>query len=460
MGKRRVLLTTKPFPFQEDAVARIEEFAGRSLLAADPGLGKSLMALKWQFKHNKSWPILIICPASLKWNWKNEVRKHFNADSVILEGTNPRRVEIPKRAKIFIINYDILKPWMEFLLSLNLQLVVIDESQYLRNVKTLRTKKTREVCRPCPHILALSGTPLVNRPAELWPTLNILRPDLYPSFWSYARSHCSPVLTHWGWRFDGATDLQTLHRNLLKQLMVRKKKSEVLKDLPEKSRHVVPLPINNYKEYQKAERDFIVWLAQKSRVKADRARKAQTLTRMGYLKRLAGELKVRQVTEWVENFLDDGDGKIVVFGVHKRVLHPLHEHFKGSVLVDGSVTGRDRQKAVERFEHDYHCRVFLGNIQAAGVGINLQFASTVAFAELSWVPGEHLQGEERCYRIGTKSRVSIYYLIGVGTLEERLCRIIQTKQDVISTVLDGSRSANELSVFDELEQELLKQNWR
>ena len=239
--------------------------------------------------------------------------------------------------------------------------------------------------------------------------------------------------------------------------MIRRLKKDVLNDLPNKTRDVVPLDIEKPAEYRKANKDFINWLKEKSVSKALKAAKAEKMVQMGYLKRLAAQLKMKQAIAWVDNFLESSDNKLVIFATHKSVIKKIHERYKDiSVVVDGSVSGKKRKWAVNLFQENKKIRLFIGNIKAAGTGLTLTAASDLAFLELDWVPGTHTQAEDRIHRIGQTEHSNIYYLIAKGTIEEKLCGVIQEKQKVISNVLDGKAKFNQLDVFDLLSKELLK----
>jgi SWI/SNF-related matrix-associated actin-dependent regulator 1 of chromatin subfamily A len=177
---------------------------------------------------------------------------------------------------------------------------------------------------------------------------------------------------------------------------------------------------------------------------------------MGYLKRLAAELKTKAVTDWIDTFLEETEEKLVVFAIHKSIINVLKERYPNSVVVTGSVTGKKRQRAVDKFQRHKGTRLFIGNLQAAGVGLTLTASSTVVFAELGWTPGEHTQGEDRVHRIGQKYPSTCYYLIGVDTIEEKLSRIIQEKQTILSSTLDGGCIEEQLDIFDQLQQEILE----
>ena len=448
---------TKLYKFQKEGVKLLRKFDGRVLLADEMGLGKTIQTLKYLKKNPSALPAVVVCPASLKWVWEYEARRHCGFICAILEGTKPPKKNLVDSHSITIINYEILTHWLPHLEQLNFQTVIIDECHYQKSRTAKRTKAVHKLSKGKPHVIALSGTPLTNRPAELYTTLHLLWPKEYPSFWAFAFRYCKPSRRSWGWEFNGACNLDELHTNLKKLGMVRRLKKDVLNDLPNKTRDVVPLDIEKPAEYRKANKDFINWLKEKSVSKALKAAKAEKMVQMGYLKRLAAQLKMKQAIAWVDNFLESSDNKLVIFATHKSVIKKIHERYKDiSVVVDGSVSGKKRKWAVNLFQENKKIRLFIGNLKAAGTGLTLTAASDLAFLELDWVPGNHTQAEDRIHRIGQTEHSNIYYLIAKGTIEEKLCGVIQEKQKVISNVLDEKAKFNQLDVFDLLSKELLK----
>jgi len=240
-------------------------------------------------------------------------------------------------------------------------------------------------------------------------------------------------------------------------MMIRRLKCNVLDQLPPKSRHIVLVGIKRRGEYEHAIRDFIGWLSNINRAKAKRAKKAEKMVKMGYLLRLVSQLKLHSIYEWIDNFLEDSDGKLVIFGFHTAVLEALHKRYHNiSVLVNGSVSSRKKQHAVDEFQTKKRIRLFIGNVRVAGVGLSLTAANDLAFVELRWTPGDHTQAEDRIHRIGQTDPVSIYYLIARGTVEESLCKLLREKQGILDQVLDGTGKKNDLDIFDRLERELLR----
>ena len=452
-------MATKLYPFQKEGVRQIDEFDGRVLLADEMGLGKTIQALTWLKKHPNIRPVVIVCPAPLKWNWEREAKVHTGLHTEVLNGT-----KVPLRGglascKIIILNYDIIGAWLPWLLKLKPKVVILDEGHFVKNPRAKRSKYCRKLCAKAKHVLILSGTPLTNRPSELWPILHMVRPDLYPndSWPAYAQRYCKPRMTRYGWDFSGATRLPELHGILKKWMMIRRKKRNVLKQLPKKSRHIVPIEIRDRKQYELARKNLIQWVAMNYGMgRARKAKRSEALMRVMYLKRLTAKLKFREVIKWIENFLEETDEKLFVVVIHKVAVRTLKKKFPNSVVVDGSINAKKKQKAIDQFQTNPDTRLLIGNMQAAGVGITLTAASTGIIAEPGWTPGEHLQVEARLDRIGQKKPVNWYWLVAKDTIEERICEIIQKKQVILEAVLDGEDAGRDLQIFDQLISEIQK----
>uniref|UniRef100_A0A6M3LHR6 Putative helicase n=1 Tax=viral metagenome TaxID=1070528 RepID=A0A6M3LHR6_9ZZZZ len=452
------------YGFQNEGVSFIESRKGRVLIGDEMGLGKTAQALIWLKNHPEAYPAVVICPASLKLNWRKEIYMWIGKDvSVkILEGRKPNGIEIAPK-DIVVINYDILGKaeydksikkwitdgWIEKLLN-TVKTVILDEVHYCKNSKTNRTKATKVLAQSTAHVLALSGTPIVNRPMEFFNPINMIRPDVFPSFWRFAEEFCGAIKGYWGWDFTGASNTDKLHKLLTDTIMVRRLKKDVLKDLPPKIRSVVPFEIDNRKDYDAADADIISWIWEnEGSEKAKKASQAETLVAFEKLKQLAVQGKMKAAIEWITDFLESGE-KLVVFATHTATLDLLQKEFKDiSVRFDGGTSQKDRQEAVDQFQNNDSIRLFLGNVKAAGIGITLTAASNVVFIELPWSPGEASQAEDRTHRIGQVDSVSIWYLIAQNTIEETIAAILSNKQKTLDAVLDG-RETEKGSVLSEL----------
>lgn len=446
-------MKTKLRNYQKQAVKEIQHFKGRALLADEMGLGKTLEALKWlQINPNKR-PVIVVCPAFLKWVWKTEARQHLKMHTKILDGQTPA-TKPDHKYQIFIINYEVLQYWIDWLKQLMPQVLILDECHYIKNLRAKRTKAIYKL-KHIPHIVALGGTPLLSRPAELWPTIHLIRPLTFNSLWKFRWRYCKPTHTPWGWQYKGAANLKELHYKLTKTMMIRRRKKDVLGELPEKIRQTIPFDIE-LNEYKKAEYQFIQWLTERGKTKAQKAKRAEQLVQMGYLRRLAAQAKLPTVIHWIDNFLDETDSKLVLYCIHRAVIKRLTDVYHGECVgIDGNSTSKQRQWAVNTFQNSKSARLFIGQIKAAGLGITLTAASSLAFIEMAWTPSIHAQAEDRIHRIGQKTAAMIYYLIAKDTIEEKLCKIIQKKQAIVSATLNGKHKVDKLDIFTELQKALL-----
>lgn len=451
---------TNLYPYQQDGVRLIEHFNGRVLLADEMGLGKTIQALEYLRRHPELRPAVVIAPANVKWVWEREARIHCNMSVLVGHGRKPPKKLLSKKGLVLVINYEIAAAWKDFLRDqINPQILICDEVHMIKSYQAKRTKAVRAIAKKVRHILALSGTPLTNRPKELYTTLRMLWPKAFPAFMPYAHQYCDARLLPWGWNFDGAKNLKELHKKLTLLGMIRRRKKDVLHDLPAKRRLVVPMPITNRADYQEAAADVVAWLRKHSVVKAQRAESAKKLVQMAALKRLAAEGKLAAVFNWIDSFLEESDGKLVVYAHHLSVVRPLHERYhKTAVVISGDNTPRKRSLAVDSFQNQPKIRLFIGN-RAAVEGITLTAASTLAFAEMWFTPGLHTQAEDRIHRIGQTQATSIYYLVAKDTIEESLCQILQRKQQILTEVLDGKEMERDnMNVYDLLTKVLMKGN--
>ena len=443
---------TKLRPFQIEGVQQIYHFKGRTLLADEMGLGKTIQALYWVKKIPKRRPVVIVTPASVKYVWQSEAALHFGMRTEVLEGHHrgERTQLIPE--EIIIVNYDILRSWLPSLMKAKPQCVILDECHYIKNPSAMRTKAALKLAKKASSVLGLSGTPLTNRPIELWTILKAIKPDLFPSREEYAWRYCKPRWTRWGWLYDGAVRMPELHAILRRSCMIRRLKKDVLAELPNKTRCMVPFKLKSYEEYDQAENDFLLWLRRISPQRAVRAKRAEALAKMGYLIRLAARLKLVWTERWIEEFYESHPGeKLVALTCWTFVIDHLKQKFGNrAVIIDGRVTGRKREETRRCFQSNRRVDLLLGNWRAAGVGITLTAASNAAALDLPWTPGDLLQGEDRIHRIGQKKKVMIHYLMALDTIEEKQVTILKKKTKILDAILDGKKYTGQLNMFDEL----------
>lgn len=454
-------------PYQKAGIAFCRGRAG-TLLADEMGLGKTIQAIGAINDDPTIVRVLVIAPATLKINWARELSKWLVrklsvgiADSKVWPSTD-----------IVIVNYDVLTKWPKKL-EFYWDLVVIDEAQYIKNPRSIRTKavignrskKDGEVTSgiPAKRKIALTGTPILNRPIEAWPILTWLAPREWPSMWQYARRYCNAHNNGWGWDLSGASNLEELQHRLRTTVMIRRLKADVLTDLPPKRRQVIELPADGTadlvarqnREWDAGEAAIIalrsaVELAKVSDDQEGYKQAVQALrdgmrARFEAGAKIAHEValaKVPYVIEHVRDLVEAGT-KVLLFAHHLDVIAAYHAAFLNSVVVTGEVGYAERQEAVDRFQKDPTANPFIGGIHAAGVGLTLTASSHVVFAELDWVPGNLSQAEDRAHRIRQRESVLVQHLVLEGSLDARMAKTLIDKQDVIDRALDRKTARQE-----------------
>lgn len=449
-----------PYPFQRAGIlyARRTE---RTFIADQMGLGKTIQALG-TLVAAEAYPALVVCPASLKLNWAREALRALHGRTIqILNGKPPADGYY---ADLIIVNYDVLNRHLDGLKAARLQAVILDESHYIKNPKAQRTTAAMEIGKTARIRLCLTGTPVTNRPAELPSQLQFLgRLGEFGGRWKFLTRYCGAYHNGWGWQTGGATHLEELNDRLRSSCYIRRTKDQVLTELPPKQRASVPLAIDNRAEYTEAERELVRYLADRAAndaafaasiahlpedarrhaiaerrlSAAEKARAAEALVRISTLKLLAARGKLAAAVEWITDFLDEGEEKLVVFAHHKEVIDGLVAAFPGTPTITGATPIDARQAAVDRFQTDPDCRLIALNLQAGGVGLTLTAARSVAFLELGWNPAVHDQAEDRCHRIGQRDSVTAYYLLGLDTIDEEIGGLIEGKRDIVDRTTDG-----------------------
>lgn len=469
------------YPFQKRGVEFIEEKNGRALIADEMGLGKTVQSLSWLKLHPELRPVLIIC-TNIKVQWQQETFKWLNEPSTILNGKKPYDIA---ETNIVIINYDILHDWINALRLIDFKVLIFDEAHKIKNNSAKRTKAFKRIAKNISKVIALTGTPIENKPVEIFNIVHTINPFIFPNFMDFAKKYCGAEKGRFGWDFSGATNLKELNLILKNSIMIRRKKKDVLKDLPPKQIVKVVVEIDNIEVYKTAENKFITYLRDKynqqtdetfiaelknfaKRYKIDvsevltekeiqilkqekfkKVISAPILAQIEILKQLAVNGKMKQVIDWIKNFLESGE-KLVVFTYHKKTIEILTKHFPDiSVKVDGSVSSTNRNIAVNEFQNNPKIKLFFGNLKAASESITLTAASNVAMVEYPWTPGNLMQAADRVHRITQTKQVTIWNIVAINTIEERIINLLKKKEIIINTAIDGEHSINQ-SILSEL----------
>jgi len=410
--------------YQIDAMRFLKWRKGKALIGDEMGTGKTCMALSWAKLNNFKRPLLIIVPATIKLQWRREFRQWYSKSKSIeiLYGQKP--YELSKN-KCYIINWDIITYWQKELKEIKFDYIIGDEIQYISNPKSLRSKAFKKIAKPIPNIVELSGTPIKSKPVQFYSALKLLNPEMFKNHWAYLNRYCEPKSNGFGMTFNGATNIEELHE-LVSSVMIRREKKDILKDLPAKIKVVVPLDGTNQSEYK---------------TKSEEVGGLGSLNRDSFesLKYSAFESKKNAVIKWITDFIDSGQ-KLVVFAYHRMVVDYLFETFKKqAVRVYGGSSKKERDESITRFIDDKKVSLFIGNILAAGVGVDglQKVCSNSCFVEFAKTPADHLQAEDRLHRLGQKDSVSAYYLIAPDTIDEELMETLDEGYKVLEGVLNG-----------------------
>jgi SWI/SNF-related matrix-associated actin-dependent regulator 1 of chromatin subfamily A len=417
----------------------------------------------------KSSCTIVVCPASLRLNWEREIEnwgaalfpksRNIHNSKTIVVRNGKTKIE---RCAFIIISYEQATSRVLELAGLMPDTIVVDESHYIKNRTARRTKAIVALCRLAKNCLLLSGTPMLNRPIELWCQLEALKFSL-GSYWEYAKRYCGAFQGKFGWDVSGASNLGELNQKLLNNVMIRKRKADVLTELPEKRKCKISVGGLGKSPNGKAlydlclkalkKSDFSValameWLRKQNNIAADCVFSAYS--------ELAA-LKADTASEIMLQLLESGN-PLVVFAHHKTMIHVLCKALSEKGIPFSSITGdtalEDRQRCVDDFQTGkIKCCVL--SITAASTGLTLTAASDMLITELPFAPGIALQAEDRIHRIGQKESVMIRYLCADNTLDDGLWRIINTKNRIANQTLDGIRSSD----FDASTESVLGGYW-
>lgn len=445
-------------PFQK---AGIEYALKRSstLIADEMGLGKTVEAIGVINADESIKQVLVICPASLKLNWRRELERWLVRMMPIQVVSATDTKLLP--ADILILNYDILHKHAAALALRQFDLAIVDECHFAKNKKSRRSKQTYAAAKVARRSIWMTGTPIVNRPSELLPILEAIGGDVMARTgggFKYLRRYCNGQQTKWGWDFSGAAHLDELQRILRETCMVRRLKRDVLTELPAKRRQVVEFSANGnagvvareaaaVAEHQ--ERIEVLKAAVKAAKESDnqegyaaavealREGERVMFSEISRLRHETALAKIPEVLAHLETVIGEGESKVVLFAWHHDLIDQVAAALgDAAVVLTGDTPLVARQAAVDRFQTDPTCQVFIGSITAAGVGLTLTASSHVIFAELDWVPGNMSQAEDRCHRIGQTQSVLVQHLVLEGSLDATMARTLIAKQEVIDKALD------------------------
>ena len=439
----------KPLEHQKTAIIKLLENK-KYILADDQGLGKTTATIIAAIESGAK-KTLIVCPASLKINWMREFKMYTDKSIYICESD-----KFESGHDIYIINYDILSNFHSIKLkgkaaqkndyendvqkdhirNEGFDLMILDEAHAAKNNQAIRSKLINDIGKKMERIWLLTGTPVTSRPIDYFNLLSLVESPVAKNWKAYAIRYCGGYQFNSGgrkiWNVRGATNLEEL-KDRTSKLVLRRLKSEVL-DLPEKI--ITPIFLNlNSSEYNKMMEEYHEWQENSKKEKPTLSIK---LSKLAAVRQLIANEKIRHTKELIDTTLDE-DKKVIVFCNFTESLNAIYDSYKKiAVKLDGSMNKLSRQQSVDEFQNNDKIKVFVGNIKAAGVGLTLTSAETVIFNDLSFVPAEHAQAEDRAYRYGQKNTVVVYYPVFENTIEMTIYDILENKKKVISTIMGDS----------------------
>lgn len=425
-------------PYQVEAVDFLLKSNGRAILADDIGLGKTPMTLAYLKLAKVRRRIMVVCPASMTYQWQDEFQKWLGWKSLILIGG---KATIPAEDGVVILSYAVARMRVDECKAWEPVVVIADEAHYLKDRTTKQSKAVVAISRKAQHVLPLSGTPFKNRVAELWSMLNLVDKDAWPEYYQFVRRYCdgwsqSPIITN---------EPELIER--LKDIMIRRTKEQLGDQLPKINRIKIRLSFsgNELSEYWEASRDLINWLDDNGR-DISGALYAEALVRISVLRQLMGKAKAPIAIDWADDFLRQSDRKLIIFAVHKEVVALISEALKkwGVVTITGTVKQAQRADAKRSFQEGQERVILIST--AGGEGINLFAASDVLFAERCWTPADEEQIEGRSHRTGQQRNVTSWYLVGPD-IDEWMDELIEAKRTIFRRIVGASdvrTSINEL----------------
>lgn len=447
----------KLMPFQKKGLDFLLKTNGNALLADEMGLGKTIQTLAFIATAQNTLPVVIVSPLVTLRNWKREIKKFISLQNEEGKKIEPRaglirkgKQRVLKELDFYIINYELVAKRIDDLTMIHPRTIVLDEAHNLRNTNTQKFKSVNELTR-IPSVnyrLGLSGTPIYNRGSEIWGIVDVIKKGLLGSKEDFLKTYCY----NYGDKYMVSEDKQKVLAEILNQhLMLRRKKIDVLKDLPEKNRFQQQIRIDERYYRQEIDKMFSAIEEQKDIVNnsiGDERKQNLFQLNASYVKairqerQVAGISKAPYIVDYIKELMEL-DEKIVVFihhhSVHEILMRGLYDY--NPLQIIGGQSDNQRQENIDLFQNDEDRKLIICGIRAGSLGINLTAGSYVIFGELDWSPPIHKQAEDRLHRIGQKKKVFAHYLIGESTMDEKIANTLTDKTLEIDAVI-GDKTEN------------------
>lgn len=446
---------------------------GNHINGSSVGTGKSLCSVLYT-EMLDLFPCMVVCPASVKSGWLREW-KETNPNrrvSIISTSSPPEDFE----ADVIVINYDILgkrvtkengKTSLEIRLDgmkkKSFSLVIADEIHFLKNRKSIRSKSFKKLIHKVPSVIGLTGTLIMNRPAELLNILMLIErikeiapEDQYHHY--FFERYCNMKETNFGMDISGASNIKELNRLLKECCYFQVSKRDALKELPPISENVVECEITNKRAYKKAKGDLLQFIEDKFKdeEKVEKAARAEFLVKLSTLKQLSLEGKEKFIKKWVEEWMEaNEEEKLLVFASQSTILTKIAGEFKEGLLITGGTTTKKRDEILQKFFLQKESRVLFANIGCLGTGVDglQKVCSNMAILELPPRPSDLVQVIGRLERSGQKNPVTIQYLLSPETIDQDLWEMLKGKKDVTDMLNKGFQDDTSLMILQKYKNE-------
>lgn len=470
----------KPRPYQIDCIRFAENSGIRCIIADEQGLGKTIETLSLLRLHpEKLLPCVIVVPTTVKLQWLREIHRICCNSSrardprFLTQVIHSGKEQAMPGFQIYIVTYDILKKddLFEYLPSGTIKTLIIDECQRVKNHLSNRAKAVQRIGRDVPHIIPMSGTPIKNNSGEYFTVLNLVDSKRFAHYTNFINTYCDSFNNGWALKVGGLKDPEKFHEDT-KDIIIRRVKSDVLKDLPPIDRkfYHVELDKKLNKVYAQALKELEEELYNGEGSKFEQG--ATVIAIMSRLRHITGLSKVTECVEFTTEFLLSCERKIVIFCHHQDVAQLVENNlnvylkdggFEPVCMMHSGLDGNRRAELIEQFKSPTR-RVMVASTLAAGEGLNLQFCSDAVLLERQWNPANENQAEGRFHRFGQQNNVSITYMIASGTIDDYFTELVEIKRSIVEATLDNKQTAwDQSSLMTELAQILVskgRDKWR
>jgi len=435
--------------YQIEGIQKLIQMNGRALLADHCGMGKTIQAVGYLEHSCISNPGIVLSPANNKYKWAETFQEHSDLSYYVCEGQKAITAHTLPDVNVYIVNYDILHYWYRELLLKLPKTLIMDESHELSNNKSKKTKAAYVLSRHVKHCVGVSATPMRNVIGDLFPTLNMIKPKIFTNKMQFLNAFTIRRKTKYGWDYSTGHNEEKLNYILEKSVLIRRTPESKKKTIET----VIPLDIGNRVMYNKMEDDFLGYLRNNDSSKLSNEKNTVLKSKTEALKQCAAIGKLAGVFSWVDRFLKTEE-KLVLVGWHKHILNQIYERYKDIALkIDGSISSKKKYEYSKIFNTSKEVQLIAANIKSAGVALDLDGASTLAFVELVYSPTLIDQCKKRIDRYTqTAEELNVYYFIARDTIEQRQMQILDNKRITTDKVID-----NKETVYTELLNQMYRE---